>query len=198
MPFFSRAMRLATIALSAVGLITTAAPAAAGEIERNLVATFPSSATPPVIAAAAPVTVEAPRPAFASLADAIAAQDGLVEDDRLRCLASAVYFESQGEPLAGQLAVAQVILNRTRSGRFAADVCGVITQRGQFGFVRGGAIPAVPAGRPAFRTAVAIAQVAMAEAWNQTAPQALYFHGTRERTFRGKRIALIGHHIFYR
>ena len=195
MSFFSRAVRLAGIALSAAGLIISV-PAAAGEIERSLAPTVTFNR--PAVAVVPPVITDAPRPAFASLADAVAAQDGAMADEHLRCLASAVYFESQGEPLAGQLAVAQVILNRTRSGRFASDVCGVITQRGQFGFVRGGAFPTVPASRPAFRTAVAVAKVAMAEAWDQPAPQALYFHGTRERTFHGKRVALIGHHIFYR
>lgn len=142
--------------------------------------------------------VATPKASFASLADAVAAQDGMIEDEHLRCLAGAVYFESQGEPLAGQLAVAQVIINRTKSGRFAPDVCGVVKQRGQFGFVRGGAIPPVPATRPAYRTAVAVAKVAMAQGWAPTAADALYFNGARESHSGNRRIALIGHHAFYR
>ena len=146
--------------------------------------------------ASAPGQAADVAPAFASLAAAVAAQDVVADDESVRCLASAVYFESQGEPLAGQLAVAQVILNRTKSGRFAPDVCGVLKQRSQFGFVRGGVVPDVP-DRPAGRTAIAVARVALAQAWDQPAPQALYFHGLREGRV-GTRIATIGHHIFSR
>ncbi|MFL9825223.1 cell wall hydrolase, partial [Rhodoplanes sp. SY1] len=45
-----------------------------------------------------------------------------------RCLADAVYFESRGEPLRGQIAVAQVVMNRVFSGYYPADVCGVVYQ----------------------------------------------------------------------
>ncbi len=44
------------------------------------------------------------------------------------CLAQAIYFESRGEPERGQRAVAQVILNRAKSGFFPSTICGVIYQ----------------------------------------------------------------------
>src|SRR5712691_9885631 len=47
----------------------------------------------------------------------------------LTCLARNVYFESRGEPLAGQYAVAEVTMNRTVSGRYPATVCGVVYQK---------------------------------------------------------------------
>ena len=51
----------------------------------------------------------------------------------LECLATGIYFESKSEPLAGQLAVGQVIANRANSGgRFPSSYCGVLFQRGQF------------------------------------------------------------------
>lgn len=50
----------------------------------------------------------------------------------LHCLASAVYREANAEPEAGQLAVAQVVMNRVRSPHYPNSVCGVIAQRGQF------------------------------------------------------------------
>lgn len=157
---------------------------------------------PPVTA---PDTVTVPR-SFASLAAAItahstpgAASDITIGDEHLRCLASAIYFESKGEPLHGQLAVAQVILNRTKSGRFASSVCGVIKQRGQFGFVRGGVIPSVDGSRPAYRTAMAIAKVAATDAWQtEAAANALYFNGVRAGLPGLKRVATIGGHVFYR
>jgi spore germination cell wall hydrolase CwlJ-like protein len=45
-----------------------------------------------------------------------------------RCLATAIYFEARGEPVRGQIAVAQVILNRVRSPLFPETVCGVVYQ----------------------------------------------------------------------
>jgi hypothetical protein len=45
-----------------------------------------------------------------------------------RCLANAVYFEARSEPLNGQIAVAQVVMNRVFSGFYPNDVCGVVYQ----------------------------------------------------------------------
>jgi spore germination cell wall hydrolase CwlJ-like protein len=54
-------------------------------------------------------------------------------DDRARgksekCLAEAVYFEARGEAVRGQIAVAQVVLNRAFSGFYPNTVCGVVYQ----------------------------------------------------------------------
>ncbi len=45
-----------------------------------------------------------------------------------RCLANAIYFEARSEPLRGQMAVAQVVLNRAFSGFYPNDICGVVYQ----------------------------------------------------------------------
>lgn len=45
-----------------------------------------------------------------------------------KCLAEAIYFESRGEPKRGQVAVAQVVVNRVFSGYYPADVCGTVYQ----------------------------------------------------------------------
>ena len=45
-----------------------------------------------------------------------------------KCLADAIYFEARGEPLQGQQAVAQVVINRVFSGYYPHDVCGVVYQ----------------------------------------------------------------------
>jgi hypothetical protein len=45
-----------------------------------------------------------------------------------RCLANAVYFEARSEPIRGQMAVAQVVINRVFSGFYPGDVCGVVYQ----------------------------------------------------------------------
>ena len=46
----------------------------------------------------------------------------------LACLATAVYFEARGEPMVGQVAVAQVIVNRVYDERFPDTVCDVVKQ----------------------------------------------------------------------
>jgi spore germination cell wall hydrolase CwlJ-like protein len=45
-----------------------------------------------------------------------------------KCLAEAVYFEARGEAVRGQIAVAQVVMNRTFSGFYPTTVCGVVYQ----------------------------------------------------------------------
>jgi hypothetical protein len=45
-----------------------------------------------------------------------------------RCLANAIYFEARDQPHKGQVAVAQVVMNRVFSGFYPEDVCGVVYQ----------------------------------------------------------------------
>jgi len=124
---------------------------------------------------------------------------GEVPDDETNCLATAVYFESKGEPLRGQLAVAQVIINRTKSGRFPATLCGVVKQRGQFSFVRGGRLPTVPHGSADWRKAVAISYIATHDLGEKAAPRALFFHAKRVSPgWKMTRVAAVGNHVFYR
>jgi spore germination cell wall hydrolase CwlJ-like protein len=136
---------------------------------------------------------------FASLSAAVAAQDAQADpSDELECLAIGIYYESKGEPLAGQLAVAQVLLNRTQSGRFPKSVCSVLTQRGQFSFIRGGKIP-TPPNNAQWRQALAVAQVAQKDLWDGPADEALYFHARHSKaSWARPRVASIGNHIFYR
>ncbi len=115
------------------------------------------------------------------------------------CLAGAVYFEAKGEPLDGQLAVAQVIMNRTRSGRFPSSVCGVVFQPSQFSFVRGHGFPPIARESLNWRQAVAIAKIATDDMWDSSVDNALYFHARRVSPgWRLNRIATIGNHVFYR
>ena len=119
-------------------------------------------------------------------------------DAETECLARAVYFESKGEPLTGQLTVAEVIINRSQSRRFPSTICGVVRQPSQFSFVRGGNIPRPPVNAQ-WRTAVAIARIAMADLADGGAPRALFFHARYVRPgWRLTRIATVGNHVFYR
>ena len=95
-----------------------------------------------------------------SLAELVADHGGTeTPDEESECLARAVYFESNGEPLRGQLAVAEVIITRAQSGRFPPTLCGVVRQRSQFSFVRGGVIPQPALASRGWRNAVPIAHI---------------------------------------
>jgi len=118
----------------------------------------------------------------------------------LECLAVGIYFESKSEPLAGQLAVGEVIANRANSnGRFPSSYCGVLFQRSQFSFIRGRALPAVPRSSRQWSTAVAIAKIVDQDLKVSAAPKALFFHARRVSPgWKLKRVASIGNHVFYR
>ena len=118
----------------------------------------------------------------------------------LECLAIGIYYESKSEPLAGQLAVGDVIANRANSnGRFPSSYCGVLFQRSQFSFVHGRSLPSVPRASHQWQTAVAIAQIVDQNLKNSAASNALFFHARRVSPgWKLKRVASIGNHIFYR
>ena len=137
-----------------------------------------------------------------SLRELVAEIDTDTEMSReMTCLAKAVYFESRGEPLDGQLAVARVIINRADSSRFPDDYCSVVTQRSQFSFVRGGQIPNPNQGSAAWTRAKAIARIAHRELWHSEAGDALFFHARHVRPSWAGRLtarATIDNHIFYK
>ncbi len=139
-------------------------------------------------------------PKATSLAELVARRGSATTDGReAECLAGAVYFEAKGEPLTGQLAVAEVILNRTRSGRFPSTICGVVLQRSQFSFVRGGGFPPIVRSGSQWRQAVAVAKIAQNKEWASGVGKALFFHARYVSPgWRLTRVAMLGNHIFYR
>lgn len=119
----------------------------------------------------------------------------------MKCLAEAVYFEARGEPLDGQLAVAEVVINRSQSGHYPADYCSVITQPAQFSFVRAGVIPQCDTSSRAWARAKAVAQIAHQDLWDSRAKDAMFFHATyvSPKWARAKTaLARIDTHVFYR
>ncbi|MEO6580921.1 MAG: cell wall hydrolase [Sphingomicrobium sp.] len=126
---------------------------------------------------------------------------GAALDEQQQCLATAVYFESMGEPLEGQLAVARVVINRAASGRYPTDLCGVIKQKAQFSFVQAGRFPRVDAGCQAWRKAQAIARIAVANASQILPIDVLWYHADYVAPkWRNNLVMVekIGAHIFYR
>jgi len=121
------------------------------------------------------------------------------------CLARAVYYEARGEAYEGQVAVAQVVLNRARSVKWPATICGVVNQgveRGekcQFSFA---CFAHVEPSGPMWEQAQTIAEQAVAgHAWLREALDATYYHATNVApVWRLGLVATgtIGSHIFYR
>ena len=142
------------------------------------------------------------QPNAASLRELVAETptDGALSEE-LRCLAGAIYFESRGEPLTGQLAVAKVVINRAESRLFPSSYCGVVTQRAQFSFVKNGRIPEARTSSTAWRKAKALARIAHQGLWDSEAGDSLYFHAKYVRpSWSRKKIATatIDTHIFYK
>lgn len=216
MSFRLKAAIVAAFALSASAAVTAAdmssaseaAPSAVSLPGNNEFPATPSASAQPAVVFAAPREVAQPlaplsdsddmrADSLAALVDAHGEPEDL--DDDMKCLAGAVYFEAKGESLEGQLAVARVVINRAKSGRFASSLCGVVYQPGQFSFVRGRGMPAIPMASRDWHEAVAIAQIAMKDGWSSKAEGALFFHARRVSPGWGKpKLAAIDNHIFYR
>ena len=127
------------------------------------------------------------------------------------CLASAVYFEARSEPQAGQMAVAMVILNRTKAPHYPSSICGVVYQGAsrlnacQFSFACDGK-PDLAQDSSAWEAAIAVTTLALAgdrqvkNRQMQMVSTATHYHADYVEPHWSKslhRLAKIGHHIFY-
>jgi spore germination cell wall hydrolase CwlJ-like protein len=149
------------------------------------------------VMSAAQAAVPRPR-ALGELVQAYAATE--VPDAEQDCLANAVYFEARGESIDGQLAVADVVLNRVASKKYPDTICEVVTQPWQFSFVRDGIIPAADRTSEAWKKAVAISEIALRDLDAKVAKDVLWYHADYVAPSWGKRLdrqAKIGLHIFY-
>jgi spore germination cell wall hydrolase CwlJ-like protein len=124
-----------------------------------------------------------------------------------KCLAEGIYFESRGEPVRGQLAVAQVIVNRAFSGHYPSSVCGVVYQNShrylacQFTFACD-RHPDVIRDQAAWRRATAVASgVLDGKLWLPEVGKATHYHAywVRPGWVRTmQKLHRIGVHTFYR
>jgi hypothetical protein len=151
------------------------------------------------IALPAPAVMIAPE--AVQLSVLVSSFSGKVDmDSASTCLAKAVYFEARGETLEGQLAVADVVLNRANSGLYPVNVCDVVTQKSQFSFIRRGRFPKVNKGSEGWSKAVAIAHIARNNLARSVATSALWYHADYVSPRWGRwhtQVARIGAHIFY-
>ena len=130
----------------------------------------------------------------------LAGQPAPQGDAQWQCLRTAIYFESRGETLKGQFAVAEVILNRVDSPRYPGSICGVVKQTCQFSYTCDGRSDQMT-DRASADVAGRIARVMMDGAPRGLTMGATHFH-TRAVSpgwaSRFPRTAAIGAHLFYR
>ncbi len=139
---------------------------------------------------------DGPAPTLETLVAAYSQDTDTVDADT-ECMAKVVQHEAGNQPLRGKLAVAEVVLNRERSGRFPTTACAVANQPGQFFRTESYHVPRTSA---RWREAVAIARLAKAGEAAPVVPGALYFHAAyvRPKWAHRTRIARIAGQIFYR
>lgn len=148
----------------------------------------------------------------ANLADLVIAalpQALQVPDTETLCLTNAIYFEARGEPLDGQMAVAQVVVNRQHDWRYPDNICGVVFEHKaqaaatgcQFSFTCDGT-PLTIRNPKAWLIARAVAEVALTgTAPDVTGGRATHYHATWVAPAWSAQLQptrVIGSHIFYR
>jgi spore germination cell wall hydrolase CwlJ-like protein len=124
-----------------------------------------------------------------------------------KCLANAVYFEARGEAVRGQIAVAQVVMNRVFSGYYPDNVCGVVYQNArhhlacQFTFACDG-IPDVVTEPEAWERAKRIAKETLdGKLWLPEVGKATHYHAYWVHpswVHDMKKLHRLGVHTFYR
>lgn len=128
-------------------------------------------------------------------------------DRELWCLSEAIYFESRGESYRGQVAVAQVVMNRLKHKLYPKTICGVVFQGEerrnacQFSFACDG-IPETVTDKKSWAQAEEIAKkVTSGELYLTEVANATHYHATYvypDWAPRLKRVTKIGLHVFYR
>ena len=123
------------------------------------------------------------------------------------CLANAIYFEARSEPIKGQIAVAQVVMNRVKNPTYPNSICGVVYQNKhkrnacQFSFACDGIRDRILS-KKAWDTAWKLSdQVINEEVWLKNVGSSTHYHATyvRPKWARTmKRRGKIGLHIFYK
>src|SRR6478735_4833392 len=211
----TQATSIQSPAAAAAGSTGAAASATTPSVRRAVVlsSTTPaaSDSTPMEIAAAPVSRIERGMGTLATRVDERPRYADLIDPDNLskeqRCLAEAVYFEARSEPPEGQAAVAQVVLNRMKSGLYPSSICGVVYQNRnrhlacQFTFACEGKVLRTTesdAWDQAKRIASAVLEgkTYLAEVGGAT-----HYHAKYVRPYWAKRLKkmdVIGRHIFYK
>ena len=131
---------------------------------------------------------------------------GNANQAQYKCLAQAVYFEARGEPIEGQVAVAQVVMNRLSDRRYPRTICGVVYQnetrrhRCQFSFACDGKSD-TPHNGIAWMRAKYIASLALNGMLENVVGNSTHYHATYSHPEWANELhptVVIGRHKFYR
>ncbi len=124
----------------------------------------------------------------------------------LKCLSEALYFEARGEQLEGQIAVADVIINRKNSNRFPSTICGVVSEGShkkhacQFSYNCDGKLELIY-DKKTYRRIVKLSSMILNGAFSDVTNGATFFHASEVSPSWSKKFEKtrkIGRHIFYK
>lgn len=118
----------------------------------------------------------------------------------LMCLSLNVYWEARNQSLAGQLAVAQVTMNRVHDPRWPDNVCEVVYDHKQFSWYWDGKSD-IPREEKAWRTAMLVASAAMHGSGHTELQGVTHYHAIYSKPYWKDymtKVAVIGDHIFYK
>jgi spore germination cell wall hydrolase CwlJ-like protein len=206
----ARPVQIGLLAASVLTPVATA-PTAANALAEIAVAPFTLSGFAAAAAEPAAPAVDDPELAGALPDGAVApffmsAADGAEKSRAVHCLSEAVYYEAGFEPVDGQRAVAQVVLNRVRDPNFPDTVCGVVYQGWwrrtgcQFSFVCDGSLVRRPPGDDEWARARAVAEQALNGYVATVVGAATHYHTDYVHPYWRRsvvEVARVGTHIFY-
>ena len=124
----------------------------------------------------------------------------------LQCLTQAIYYEAATEPLKGQQAVAQTVINRLRHPGYPKSICGVVFEGAmretgcQFSFTCDGSLARAPV-PSLWRQARAVAKKALNGFVAKDVGTATHYHADYVAPYWAPtlyKITQVGAHIFYR
>ncbi len=131
-----------------------------------------------------------------------------LRDRQLACLAKNIYYEAGGEPFEGKVAVAQVTINRTESGKFPGDICKTIYQKNvvyektvcQFSWYCDRETFIRPLNKAIYEECLTVAKKVLMEGYRLPGlTNALYYHADYINPgWKREKVAKVGRHIFYR
>jgi spore germination cell wall hydrolase CwlJ-like protein len=128
------------------------------------------------------------------------AQAEQVDQAEINCLGQALYYEARGEGIKGQEAVAEVILQRAKSGRHPDTVCGVVHEPHQFSYLYDGSLKR-KRDEKAWKAANDLAErIIRGEIVTNYTRSAMFYHATYVRPRWASamtRSAQVGNHVFY-
>ena len=124
----------------------------------------------------------------------------------LKCLSEALYFEARGEQIEGQIAVADVIINRKNSNRFPSTICGVVSEGShkrhacQFSYNCDGKLELIY-DKKTYRRIVKLSSMILDGAFSDVTNGATFFHASEVSpswSKKFKKTRKIGRHLFYK